>query len=166
MGGIEHVEHYYLDGSCPTMSILQQVLKDFEAVPHNKAFAVHCKAGLGRTGTCIGAYIMKHYKFTAAEIIGWMRICRPGMVIGPQQNFLEDIQERMWYEGDLMRSNLKDRSSITRTTNRQQTNNNNNNHNNNADSHEDDEVNVRNGPFKADRNNAFLPGLEALSMQD
>jgi len=102
--GIEHVEHYYLDGSCPTMGILQQVLKDFESVPASKAFAVHCKAGLGRTGTCIGAYIMKHYGFTAGEVIGWMRICRPGMVIGPQQNFLVDIQERMWYEGDIMRA--------------------------------------------------------------
>ncbi|RYY87723.1 hypothetical protein EON63_03625 [archaeon] len=42
--------------------------------------AVHCKAGLGRTGTCIACYIMKHYKWTAEEIIGWMRIARPGMV--------------------------------------------------------------------------------------
>ncbi|CAN0452469.1 unnamed protein product, partial [Scytosiphon promiscuus] len=35
------------------------------------------KAGLGRTGTCIGCYLMKHYSFSAAEVIGWMRICRP-----------------------------------------------------------------------------------------
>jgi len=31
---------------------------------------------------------MKHYKFTAAEAIAWIRICRPGSVIGPQQEFL------------------------------------------------------------------------------
>lgn len=43
---------------------------------------------------------MKHYKFTAAEAIGWMRICRPGMVIGPQQHFLQAIEQRMWQEGD------------------------------------------------------------------
>lgn len=30
-------------------------------------------AGLGRTGTLIGCYIMKHYKFTAAEVIAWIR---------------------------------------------------------------------------------------------
>lgn len=35
------------------------------------------QAGLGRTGTCIGCYIMKHYSFSAAEVIGWMRVCRP-----------------------------------------------------------------------------------------
>lgn len=101
--GIDHFEQYYLDGSCPSYSILQKVVSAFETVPANKGFAVHCKAGLGRTGTCIGAYIMKHYKFTAKEVIGWMRICRPGMVIGPQQHYLQDVEQKMWYEGEIMR---------------------------------------------------------------
>lgn len=105
--GIQHLEQYYLDGSCPTLSILQNVLSAMEAVPSDKAFAVHCKAGLGRTGTCIGAYIMKHYKFTAAEAIGWMRICRPGMVIGPQQHFLQDLERKLWVEGDKMRHSAR-----------------------------------------------------------
>jgi len=99
--GIDHFEQYYLDGSCPPMSILHKVVAAFEA-NDERGFAVHCKAGLGRTGTCIGAYIMKHYRLTAAEVIGWMRICRPGMVIGPQQHFLADIEQRMWHEGSVM----------------------------------------------------------------
>lgn len=81
------------------MEILHGVIDAFEQVPPEKAFAVHCKAGLGRTGTCIGAYLMKHYGFTAKEAISWMRICRPGCVIGPQQQFLEKIQQLMWDEG-------------------------------------------------------------------
>lgn len=101
--GIRHVEHYYLDGSCPEMSILHSVVSDMESVAPNEAMAIHCKAGLGRTGTCIGAYMMKHYRMTAKEVIGWMRICRPGMVIGPQQHFLADIQNIMWQEGDVFR---------------------------------------------------------------
>eukprot|EP00573_Skeletonema_grethae_P001380 CAMPEP_0201691210 /NCGR_PEP_ID=MMETSP0578-20130828/4430_1 /ASSEMBLY_ACC=CAM_ASM_000663 /TAXON_ID=267565 /ORGANISM="Skeletonema grethea, Strain CCMP 1804" /LENGTH=636 /DNA_ID=CAMNT_0048176369 /DNA_START=288 /DNA_END=2198 /DNA_ORIENTATION=+ len=101
--GIRHVEHYYLDGSCPEMSILHSVVSDMESVASNEAMAIHCKAGLGRTGTCIGAYMMKHYRMTAKEVIGWMRICRPGMVIGPQQHFLADIQNIMWQEGDVFR---------------------------------------------------------------
>lgn len=101
--GIDHLEQFYLDGSCPPMRILQRVLQAFEAVPSGKAFAVHCKAGLGRTGTCIGAYMMKHYRLTAAEVISWMRICRPGMVIGPQQQFLEDLEPIMWQEGDMLK---------------------------------------------------------------
>jgi hypothetical protein len=100
--GIDHYDQYYLDGSCPPMKILLKVVAAFEKVPADKAIAVHCKAGLGRTGTCIGAYIMKHYKFTAEEVIGWMRICRPGMVIGPQQHFLKEIEQRMWEEGDAL----------------------------------------------------------------
>ena len=47
-------------------------------------------AGLGRTGTLIACYVMKHYRFTHAEIIAWIRICRPGSIIGPQQHFLEE----------------------------------------------------------------------------
>lgn len=65
--------------------------------------AIHCKAGLGRTGTLIGLYIMKHWSFSAAETIGWLRICRPGSVIGPQQNFLHDMEKRMWKEGEAYR---------------------------------------------------------------
>ena len=64
---------------------------------------MHCKAGLGRTGTCIGAYLMKHYRFSAREVIGWMRVCRPGTVIGPQQQFMEEIQPRMWADGEAFR---------------------------------------------------------------
>ena len=56
---------------------------------------------VGRTGTCIGAYLMKHYRFTAAEVIGWMRICRPGCVIGPQQQFMKEIEQRMWQQGEM-----------------------------------------------------------------
>jgi cell division cycle 14 len=100
--GIRHFEQYYLDGSCPPIKTLDSILEAFESVPSDKAFAVHCKAGLGRTGTCIGAFLMKHYKFSAAEAIGWMRICRPGMVIGPQQHFLQDLEQRMWHEGSVM----------------------------------------------------------------
>lgn len=98
--GIRHLDAFFLDGSCPPMKVLYKVLDAFESVPEGKAFAVHCKAGLGRTGTCIGAYLMKHYRFTAAEAIGWMRICRPGCVIGPQQHFLKQIEAKMWQEGE------------------------------------------------------------------
>jgi cell division cycle 14 len=54
---------------------------------------------------------MKHYKFTAAEVISWLRICRPGSVIGPQQNYLEEKQAWLWSLGDAYR--IKDRPRFT-----------------------------------------------------
>ena len=119
--GIRHVQHYYLDGSCPDMSILTSVVADMESVGEGEAMAIHCKAGLGRTGTCIGAYLMKHYRLTAKDVIGWMRICRPGMVIGPQQQFLQDIESFMWQEGDIYRSNLAKEGELARAAIRQDT---------------------------------------------
>ena len=47
---------------------------------------------------------MKHYGWTGAEVIGWMRVCRPGMVIGPQQHWMERMQEPMWRQGDAYRA--------------------------------------------------------------
>lgn len=85
--GFVHKDLFFMDGSTPTDSIMHQFLKIAESA--NGAVAVHCKAGLGRTGSLIGCYIMKHYHLTAHETIAWIRICRPGSVIGHQQQWLE-----------------------------------------------------------------------------
>lgn len=88
--GIKHTDLYFTDGSCPSDEIIAQFLKIVEQ--EKGAVAVHCKAGLGRTGSLIAAYTMKHYNFLARDFIGYIRLCRPGSVLGPQQQFLCDKQ--------------------------------------------------------------------------
>ena len=38
---------------------------------------------------------MKHYGFPAAAFIGWIRICRPGSILGPQQHYLNEMEQEM-----------------------------------------------------------------------
>lgn len=99
--GIKHVDLYFADGSCPPSDIVNKFLHITES--EQGPVAVHCKAGLGRTGTLIGLYAMKHLRFPARDFIGWIRLCRPGSILGPQQQWLLDQEASMFQAGDLLR---------------------------------------------------------------
>jgi len=102
--GIKHVDLYFLDGSCPSREIINKFLYIVENEP--SAIGIHCKAGLGRTGTLIGLWSQKHFAFPGRAYIGWNRICRPGAILGPQQQFLCDMQNEMIQAGQVHRANL------------------------------------------------------------
>jgi cell division cycle 14 len=88
--GIEHLDMIFDDGTCPSLSVVRKfiTLAHEMITVKKRGIAVHCKAGLGRTGCLIGAYLIYRYGFTANEIIAYMRFMRPGMVVGPQQHWL------------------------------------------------------------------------------
>ncbi|KIJ70465.1 hypothetical protein HYDPIDRAFT_164495 [Hydnomerulius pinastri MD-312] len=104
--GINHQELYFDDGTNPTDEIVRTFIDLSDAIVENGGvIAVHCKAGLGRTGTLIGAYLIWKYGFTAAEAIAFMRIVRPGSVVGPQQQYmyLKQLEWAKWAAIDEIR---------------------------------------------------------------
>ena len=89
----------YLSVSAPGIVAAFNIFIKAAAAPG--AVAVHCAAGLGRTGTQMALYMMmRHHGFAAREAMGWLRIMRPGSVIGEQQHFLCE-REETWSKGSI-----------------------------------------------------------------
>lgn len=108
--GIQHIDMIFEDGTCPALPIVRKFIKlAHDMIVKNKAIAVHCKAGLGRTGCLIGAYLIYRHGFTANEVIAFMRFMRPGMVVGPQQHWLHlnQGQFREWYLEDQWKAKME-----------------------------------------------------------
>jgi hypothetical protein len=90
--GIELHDLEFEDCTAPSNQIVSKFLRIVDQAPG--MIAVHCKAGLGRTGTLIALYAMLAHRFSARDVMGWLRIVRPGSVIGDQQQYLCDVEKK------------------------------------------------------------------------
>jgi hypothetical protein len=84
--GIAVVDLYFEDCAPPPIDVTAKFLALAERLPG--AVAVHCGEGLGRTGTLAALWLMRFAGLTAREAMGWLRVVRPGSVVGDQQRFL------------------------------------------------------------------------------
>ncbi|KAJ4290706.1 cell division control protein 14 [Collariella sp. IMI 366227] len=114
--GIQHIDMIFEDGTCPPLSMVRKFIRMAHEMitVKKKSIAVHCKAGLGRTGCLIGAYLIYRHGFTANEVISYMRFMRPGMVVGPQQHWLHLNQGtfREWWIEERIERKLRKEAAV------------------------------------------------------
>lgn len=85
--GFQFYDLQFPDCTAPSFDLVQRFLEIAECAPG--AIAVHCLAGLGRTGTLIASYMIKHYTMTAYDAAAWCRLCRYGSIVSAQLDFLK-----------------------------------------------------------------------------
>ncbi|KAK3516686.1 hypothetical protein QTP70_022189 [Hemibagrus guttatus] len=69
-----------VDFTPPSLSQIQRFISITEHANTGQAVAVHCKHGLGRTGTMLACYLVKTRKISGAEAIKTIRSLRPGSI--------------------------------------------------------------------------------------
>lgn len=92
--GISLFDLFMKDGSNPSNYRLGQFMRIMRNRLSKGAVAVHCRAGLGRTGSLICAYLMSKYGLSANQAIGFIRVMRPGSILCDQPSWLRSLEPK------------------------------------------------------------------------
>ena len=91
--GFQHLDLDFEGGSTPPLST---VARFFRAVDEARGLvAIHGRESLGRAGTLAALHLMRSHGFGARDAIAWLRVMRPGVVLGEQQHYLVNVQQRV-----------------------------------------------------------------------
>ena len=80
------------DGFTPSLQQIEDYCQVADAAWNDGAIAVHCRAGLGRTGTMIASFLIRRFSLDALHVIAFLRLMRAGMILSVQGDFLVSIQ--------------------------------------------------------------------------
>jgi cell division cycle 14 len=90
-GLLHHDLHAYFDANglpSPHAAVAFLAAVDSAAAADEGPVAAHCSSGLERAPTLAAMYLIRRLSFPAREAIAWVRIMRPGSIVGPQQHYL------------------------------------------------------------------------------
>jgi cell division cycle 14 len=87
--GLRHHDLYYEDCTAPSRELVAKFLRILDS--EQGIIAIHCTSGRGRSGTLIALYLMLKHQFAAAQAVAWVRIMRPGSILGLQQHYLRRL---------------------------------------------------------------------------
>jgi len=93
--GLSITDFAFQDGSVPSKQVVKAFMDDCKVHLHpvTSPIAVHCMAGMGRTGVLVGAYAVGRHRISGKAFHGWMRMCRPGSVQTERQEiFLRSLK--------------------------------------------------------------------------
>ncbi len=83
---------YFEDYTTPSIYIIKKFINIVSKIDNNELIAIHCRAGLGRTGLLICIWLILKLNFKPSDAIAYIRIIRPGSIMGYQGFFLESIE--------------------------------------------------------------------------
>ena len=82
---------YFKDMTTPSLDIIKKFMNIINSYDSTELFAIHCRAGIGRTAILICIYLILKLNFKPKNAITYMRFMRPGSIMYHQGIFLESI---------------------------------------------------------------------------